>query len=181
MKPLGNSISIGKTSDNDIVINSQYISRNHATITVQNDNSVAGNNNVFLMHYTDHSTNGTGIDGRMVKNSTFTFSYTPGGAHPQILLAGRPEHTLNWNELLNVLKNKGLIDSDNNAVPPVYKQQNHESLSVWLCILSFLIPLLGWILWGVWHSSDPEKASSAAKWAWAGFAFGFITNLLYMM
>ena len=39
--------------------------------------------------------------------------------------------------------------------------------SVGLAILSFIIPIVGVILWAVWKDSEPGKANSALKGLWA--------------
>ena len=48
--------------------------------------------------------------------------------------------------------------------------------STGLNILSFLFPLVGWILYFALNKS--EKGKACAKWAWIGFAVGFIFNLI---
>lgn len=47
-----------------------------------------------------------------------------------------------------------------------------EKTSVGLNIVSFLIPIVGWILYLVLKS--PVKAKSCAKWGWIGFGVNLV-------
>lgn len=40
--------------------------------------------------------------------------------------------------------------------------------NVGLCILSFLLPIVGWILWGIHKKNTPIKAGACSLWAWVG-------------
>lgn len=51
-----------------------------------------------------------------------------------------------------------------------------NSTPVGWCILSFLIPLVGWILYFSWRHTKPKKASAVCTWAW----IGFIVNIIVM-
>jgi hypothetical protein len=55
-------------------------------------------------------------------------------------------------------------------------QEDNSSPIGW-CILSFLIPLVGWILYFNWRKTKPRKASAVCTWAWVGF----IANILMRM
>lgn len=54
-------ITIGRTPDNTIVFNEPTVSGHHATLMVEDNGS---------MTLTDHSTNGTMVNGRKIKNET---------------------------------------------------------------------------------------------------------------
>ena len=62
------------------------------------------------------------------------------------------------------------------------KEQNHSDLleddkvNVWLVVLSFLIPLVGFIYWGVKKNERPKGAKACLT---AGI-IGFIVNLFLM-
>lgn len=61
--------------------------------------------------------------------------------------------------------------------PQVQTQPNPEDKpSVGLNILSFFIPLVGWILYFALNKT--EKAKSCSKWAWIGFAVNFVLYLI---
>lgn len=59
---------------------------------------------------------------------------------------------------------------------PVYPQYDDKA-SIGLCILSFLIPLIGWILYFVLRGNTPVKAKACSTWAWIGFG----VNVLLMI
>lgn len=48
------------------------------------------------------------------------------------------------------------------------------------CILSFLIPLVGWILYFSWRRTKPRKASAVCTWAWIGFVLNLIVTFAGM-
>lgn len=52
---------------------------------------------------------------------------------------------------------------------------NEDKPSVGLNILSFIFPIIGWILYFAFDKN--EKGKACAKWAWIGFAIGFIGGL----
>lgn len=57
--------------------------------------------------------------------------------------------------------------------PPVQPQQEDKA-KVGLCILSFLIPLVGWILYFANRNDYPVKAKACSTWAWVGFVLNII-------
>lgn len=48
------------------------------------------------------------------------------------------------------------------------------------CIVSFLIPLVGWILYFNWRRTKPRKASAVCTWAWIGFVVNLIVTFAGM-
>ena len=62
--------------------------------------------------------------------------------------------------------------------PPTPKPQTKEGASFGLKLISFLIPLVGWITYFSVKSDNPEKASDCATAAWIGFAVKFIFTLI---
>lgn len=57
-------------------------------------------------------------------------------------------------------------------------QVDKDSPNVGLNILSFLFPIVGWILWGVNKNNAPKKAHACAVAAWIGFGIGLIINTI---
>ena len=51
-------------------------------------------------------------------------------------------------------------------------------MKVLLGILSFLFPLIGWILYFYFRKKDIKRAKIYSKWAWIGFAIGMILNFV---
>ena len=47
-----------------------------------------------------------------------------------------------------------------------------------MAVVSFLFPIVGWILWAVKKGKEPEVAAKCAKWAWIGFAVGAVFSII---
>ncbi len=56
-----------------------------------------------------------------------------------------------------------------------------DTPSIGLNILSFILPLLGLILWCVYSNKSPIKAKSIGKSALIGFAIGIVLNIIIAM
>ena len=168
-------ITVGSRSDNDIQINNEYVSKHHLIIKGL-EQPLTGGAKKFSIELTDNSTNGTGVNGRPLKKSSMVIDYNGTVNLPEVLLAARAECPLNWNEVVSKLKTRGWNPVSSPPPPPPPPQE--ESLNVFLGIVSFFIPLVGWILWGVWHKEHPRKAFIAARLAWAGFALNIITLII---
>ena len=139
----------------------------------------------------DHSTNGTGVNGRKIKADTYVFeaydfpsSYNP--EYPQVMISGLPEFTLDWDKVADVLSVKTGKSVDNHdqtedvtdapdITAPV-DTASDEKISVGYGILSFLVPIAGWILGAVWADKAPQKAKSANRLAWIGVIVGILFN-----
>jgi hypothetical protein len=50
--------------------------------------------------------------------------------------------------------------------------------SIGLGVLSFLVPIIGWILYFVHRDESPVKAKACSKWAWIGFGVNFVLYLI---
>lgn len=69
---------------------------------------------------------------------------------------------------------------DNKAnITPGQGQPDNNERYIGIGILSFLIPLAGWIIFGVNRKDNPRKAEVAWKAAWWGFGIGVFCNLIY--
>ena len=55
-----------------------------------------------------------------------------------------------------------------------------DKQSVGLNILSFLFPIVGWILYFVWKDEKPEKGKGCGLWGLIGFGAGLFLNLFMM-
>lgn len=53
-----------------------------------------------------------------------------------------------------------------------------DKVNVGLCILSFLLPIVGWILWGINRKQFPQKAQACGVWAWVGALINFMFFVL---
>lgn len=179
-------VTVGR-SGCDINISGEYISKNHLDILFVIN---TGTNHVTI---TDHSTNGTGVNGRMVRGTSYDFTYTGSimkddySSFPTVMLSGLPDYTLNWQEIADVLFEKMDLPTsvllrnktDDIIVQP---EPSHplptEDISVGYGILSFVVPIAGWILGGVWKNTYPVKAKSAIKLAWLGLLFNIVITFL---
>jgi hypothetical protein len=56
------------------------------------------------------------------------------------------------------------------------KEAVEDKASVWLNIVSFLFPIVGWILY--FAIKSPVKAKSCGKWGCIGFFVNFVLTLL---
>lgn len=55
---------------------------------------------------------------------------------------------------------------------------NDTSSPIGWCILAFLFPIVGWILYFVWRGEKPKKAGAVCTWAWIGFAANILITIL---
>lgn len=174
-------VSIGRASYNDIIIDDIDISRKHLTIRGLEQPMTGGTAKYFL-EITDTSSNGTGVNGRLFKQQTMTIDYDGTINLPEVLLAGKPEFSIDWPDVISRLKAKGWtpeIYEKNVAGREIIPRQD-ERLNWFLCILCFLVPLVGWVLWGVYRKEYPRKASMSAILGWIGFATSFIVNIILL-
>ena len=170
---MSRTITIGRSSQCDIIISHDGISRIHAEI------SLIGNQYV----YSDLSKNGSSIGGRMINDERVSVA-----AGTEILLANRIP--LPWAQIYALLPKQpsrpyesGTMAYDNGTHNP--QSQNYgytkpDEMGAGWGILAFLFPLVGWILYFAWKSERPNAASQVAKWAWIGFGVGFLLNLIAM-
>lgn len=177
--PIVPTVTVGSSSENDIVIANQYVSKHHLIIRGKETNAAAPNNGTqshAIIEIEDISRNGTGMNGRRLHHSTATIDFI--GTHdlPQIMLAGRPDCVLNWGDITSHLRTQGWKTTTSLPVP----QPKHENLGVGFIIISFLVPIIGWIIWGIWKDEHPREASQAAMLAWAGFIINFITTIILL-
>lgn len=180
-------ITVGRDKDNDIQYTPDIVSSFHLEIHGFTSPSTGGPNR-YTIEITDHSTNGTGIDGRYLKNDTASIPYNGTTALPQVMLAGNPNILLSWPLVMQKLREKGwnpqVGPSGPTPPPPPAPETKREffpaedRLSGGFCFLCFMFPVVGWVLWGVWHNQYPNKGSKAAMWAWIGFGVGLVFNIL---
>lgn len=161
------TVTVGKGSDNDIRFANEYVSNHHLVIRGLPTLYITGGK-YDIVEIEDISRNGTGIDGIRVHHDKVEINYTAIHASPIIMLAGRPECVLNWNDVVSKLKSKGW--------EPETEPDNKLGIPLAIAILFF--PIVGWILWGIWKKSNPSKAAKAAKLAWISFWINFTLNII---
>ena len=170
-------ITIGRDSSCDVVINDERISRNHLEIAL-------GGAGYML---TDHSTNGTYVNGVRVQNQTISIN---DGAN--VLLSGKVP--LPWDKVHKLL-NGGAAPFPAAGPMPNYMAAANDKLDIGWGILAFLIPIVGIIMYFSWKDQTPNKAKTVllvalvsigisvigyiAWWAlWAGTATAISTSVL---
>lgn len=161
------TITIGRENC-DIIIADNNISRKHATISLVNGQYV----------YNDISKNGTTINGRVYQNEKVVI--TPGAP---IYLANKVP--LPWAQILMLLPNSSIKVQGNyhnsneyETVVSQYPVSKDESIGVGWGILSFLFPIIGFILYFVWKDTSNYKAKQAANIAWISIAISFVIGFI---
>lgn len=155
------TITIGKTNC-DIVIQDAYISRKHAEISLVDGQYV----------YRDLSKNGTTINGKVYHNEKIVIA--PG---TPVYLANKVP--LPWPQVLILLPNTPIrVPSDSGKEKVIQTVSTEESIGAGLGILSFLFPIVGFILYFVWKDSENHKAKQAANIAWISIAISFVIGFL---
>ena len=119
---------IGRLTTNDICLMNDSVSRQHADLT-------SLDNGTFTL--SDHSKNGTTVNGRPINHTTVTLNYGD-----NVLFAGVAY--LDWSKIAPAAPSAtGTYD----PVPPIYPPQptsnNGYAIAGFIC--SFLIPILGLI------------------------------------
>lgn len=161
------TITIGRV-DCDIIISDSSISRKHATISLVNGQYV----------YNDISKNGTTINGRVYQNEKVVI--TPG---TPIYLANKVP--LPWAQILMLLPNSPIKVQGNHHnsneyenVISQYPVSKEESIGAGWGILSFIFPIIGFILYFVWKDTSNYKAKQAANIAWISIALSFVIGFI---
>lgn len=181
------TISVGR-SNCDITFSGEYVSGHHLDILWEVQNEVS-----HKVTIKDHSTNGTGVNGRKINNESYSFIVNQSvkslmkdcSSLPQVMISGLASYILDWKEVLNILFEKmdlptSVIDDIDDEPDP--KPINSEDVTVGYGILCFVIPIAGWILGFIWKKEYPVKSKSANKLAWYGFIFNisvsFLSNII---
>lgn len=186
----GTKVTIGKKEDCDIVIQNQYVSRHHLIIRYKKMQDGP------IVEIEDASTNGTGVDGKYLHNGSVSFPFNLsnvivtfgyGGQEvdvlymgesvrlPKVYLAGRPEISLDWDEVMVKMHEKIPNEFSNGGVAP------EDKLSLGWCILSFLIPPIGFVMSSSLKNTKPKTAKSAAKFGWIGFFIWLVSLIIIIL
>ena len=171
-----NAITIGRDSNSDIIIYDpiEKVSRRHLTISWQE--CVADGE--VMITYQDHSTNGSQINGKYIKNDSISILYSVSlgpDSIPTIILAGTTQ--LSWDNLMtSIVKKAGrdIFSPHTNPPPPSPPPVDEDGLCFWYGLLAFICPLAGWILGAKWKNQYPKKAKAANIIAWISFVIGLI-------
>ncbi len=173
------TVTVGRSSDNDIVMSSQYVSGHHLTIQGIDD---YGQPTIIIV---DSSTNGTGIAGRRIHNETHKIPYTSIGDLPEVLLSGHSDCRLPWGEVIRRLRKQGWqthaagSDRADDAVVMDDSDSDlgHTILTIVWCVVAVLFPLVGWIIAIIWWNKHRGSAKAILWCATIAFAIAFFLGL----
>lgn len=161
------TITIGRIGC-DIILSDNSVSRKHATISLVNGQYV----------YQDMSKNGTTINGRVYQNEKVVIA--PG---TPIYLSNKVP--LPWAQILMLLPNAPIKVSGLSHNVSEYETTmgqtpvvREESIGIGWGILSFVFPIVGFILYFVWKDSSNYKAKQAANIAWISIAISFVIGFI---
>lgn len=175
------SVSVGR-KDCDVIVSGDVVSGHHLDIEYREDILPNGSKQGYLV-VKDRSTNGTSVNGRYLHHATFDIPLNDKTDFPPIYLAGREEYLMDWDAVLLMLKVKGMKSTQQpGPLPPTPSPDpdpvENEKIGIGYAVLSFLFPIVGWVLWAQWKKNTPVRARHAAYCAWAGFLVGFIVNII---
>lgn len=177
-------VSVGRR-ECDITIPSDYISGHHLEIEYREERCTGSIHRYLL--FTDSSTNGTSVDGKYLRHGSIKipFSFENPSPLPNVWLAGRSEYLLDWDEVIQKLRDKGgrtviMKEVVGDILPPTPPTPSvkEDKLGIGYGILSVVCPIVGWVLWAQWKKETPRRARAAAICGWIGFVVGFIINIL---
>ena len=160
------TLTIGRSSQCDIIVPHNNVSRIHARI------SVVGGKYVFE----DVSKHGSYIGGQLLKSNKVVIA--PG---TEVLLAGQV--TLPWGQIYSQLPLQGgnAFEAETSYNGGGYQDMDFhpskqdESIGIGWAILAFFLPIAGWIMYFVWKDETPKRASQANTIAWVAFALNLLS------
>jgi len=184
---VGAYVTVGRDERCDIVFNDMEnndVSRRHLTIRYKHICDEP------IIEIEDDSTNGTGIDGqRLLHKGSMSFPfdlskvtvsfdyggqeaevhYLDGGTQrlPEVYLAAKSKYKLDWDEVFVKLYERIPEEFAEVGNPPPLPTEN--KLTTGLSILSFLFPIVGWILSSTMKKNASKAAKSAGELGWIGF------------
>lgn len=178
----GNMITIGREGCDITIYDPEHkVSRRHATIK----RVVSSESDYY--EYTDCSSNGSIMDGRLIRNDSVSIRYYSHGKLcplPKIYLANE-KHLLDWKEIeakLDMTKpvvpslkpEKSFSDSSDVKVVSQVNSDPSDKLGFGWGLLALLVPIVGWVLYYQWKNIQPHKAKSICLVAWIGFVINLI-------
>lgn len=177
-------VSVGR-SNCDITLHGEYVSGRHLDIIWEPQDSYGTSYKVTLL---DHSTNGTGVNGRRIKHESYSFEVNQSlpslmkdsSSLPQVLIAGLTTLSLDWESVINLLFERMDLPTTVMDEEPIQPEENSskQDISVTYGILCFIVPIVGWILGAIWRSKYPVKSKSANKLALFGFIFNLVMSFI---
>ena len=143
-------VSVGRR-ECDITIPSDYISGHHLEIEYREERCTGSIHRYLL--FTDSSTNGTSVDGKYLRHGSIKipFSFENPSPLPNVWLAGRSEYLLDWDEVIQKLRDKGgrtviMEEVVGDILPPTPPTPSvkEDKLGIGYGILSVVCPIVGY-------------------------------------
>ena len=137
-------ISIGRAEDNDIVMRTQatdkVVSQHQGKFIIRR----TAPSEVPTIIYEDYSTNGTGINGKYVHHAQEQISVTDIDTMPEILLAGRSEYAISWQEVQSVYKELTGLNLFVTQEEPAKEKKNEvvinqKDLLIWILVAVIVV------------------------------------------
>ena len=69
--------------------------------------------------------------------------------------------------------------NNNEAIPINTPKAMSNSKFYALVVLSFLIPIVGWVLYFVYREDHPSSAKAFSEWAWCGLIFTLLLKYVF--
>ena len=142
-------ITVGRETYNDICISHVDVSRHHLNIYGCTGNNIDGTKRYYIELEDVGSTNGTGINGRLLKNDSITVDYNGTVNFPEVFLAGRPELVLDWNYVMMLIRGKGWTPEPFGGgttppppPPPVPPKNNNAVLWIIVGVLAAILHVI---------------------------------------
>ena len=153
-------VTIGRVDENDIVISHKDVSRRHLKVYGCTGSNIDGTKRSYIEVEDVGSTNGTGVNGRMLRKDKISIDYNGTVNFPEVFLAGRPELVLVWSDVVRALREKGWN--------PELQVAPHEEFTAGDAALSFFVPFKGWSMAANKRDKNPSYSTKATVWAWIG-------------
>lgn len=170
-------VTVGRSSDNDIVMSDASVSRHHLTLRGRQIADASGRN-TYSIEIEDHSTCGTGVNGTFLNKGRQNLLYDGTAALPDVLLCGRADFRLDWKQVVDLLKERGWQSGQTEVLPPPPPPPSlplpkSENIDTVIGVLCFIFPLVGFICSGIWLGAQPRKSRQAALLGFLGFVTEF--------
>lgn len=172
------AVSVGR-SEGDIIMGNGYVSARHLTIecSPQNDGTL-------LIDIRDHSTNGTFVNGQLIKHDSFSFIFNGDTTRlPEVWLYDS-SNRLPWDYVLRIMAQQGPLPSpvaggatpqpaDTFGVGGYLPQPDESQLDPIMAVLAFALPPVGLVL-GIQRKESPRQSHLL-------LVFSIIGSLVYLI
>lgn len=179
----GTKVTVGRKNC-DICMPGEYVSGHHLDIIWDRQGPAT-----WLVTISDHSTNGTGVNGKRINHASYAFSVHGSpqsflnnlSQFPQVMIAGLPTHMLDWAAVVRAAHGMDgpTTEPASSGTSTATRMPDNESTSsssagfllIAICVVSAVIPPVGWCLYFALRDSYPHLVEKANKAATTGAIF----------